>query len=234
MTADEERNARVNVDGHAERRRPRQRARRRHLPPRLLDRGRGHVTRATSPRTCSTRARSSRTPTTGRSSSPSASSASARRRPGASTARRSSSATPRPARWTRSTGPTTSSRRSRRPATRCRSGSRSSASRSGWTNIVPVDYVAAAIDHIAHQPGLDGQAFHLVDPKGQNAGDVINTFARGRARAADGDADRQAAHRRAARRACCRCAMKLPALKEIRRTLLADFGIPDTVSSTSA
>ena len=36
----------------------------------------------------------------------------------------------------------------------------------GKTNIVPVDYVAAAMDHIAHQPGLDGQAFHLVDPKG--------------------------------------------------------------------
>ena len=32
---------------------------------------------------------------------------------------------------------------------------------------MPVDYVAAAIDHIAHQDGLDGQAFHLVDPKAQ-------------------------------------------------------------------
>ena len=50
-------------------------------------------------------------------------------------------------------------------------------SRSGWTNIVPVDYVAAGVDHIAHQPGLDGQAFHLVDPKGQRVGDVLNTFA---------------------------------------------------------
>ena len=39
-------------------------------------------------------------------------------------ARRSSSATRAPARWTRSTGRTTSSRRSRRRATRCRSGSR--------------------------------------------------------------------------------------------------------------
>ena len=34
----------------------------------------------------------------------------------------------------------------------------------GYTNIVPVDYVAAAMDHIAHQPGLDGQAFHLWRP----------------------------------------------------------------------
>ena len=34
----------------------------------------------------------------------------------------------------------------------------------GYTNIVPVDFVAAALDHIAHQPGLDGQAFHLTNP----------------------------------------------------------------------
>src|SRR3954468_8854345 len=40
----------------------------------------------------------------------------------------------------------------------------------GKTNIVPVDYVAAAMDHIAHQPDLDGQAFHLVDPKMRPAG----------------------------------------------------------------
>ena len=34
----------------------------------------------------------------------------------------------------------------------------------GWTNLVPVDFVAAALDHIAHEPGLDGQAFHLTNP----------------------------------------------------------------------
>ena len=42
----------------------------------------------------------------------------------------------------------------------------------GWTNLVPVDWVAAAIDHIAHEPGYDGQAFHLVNPRPQRAGDV--------------------------------------------------------------
>ncbi len=40
----------------------------------------------------------------------------------------------------------------------------------GYTNIVPVDYVAAALDHIAHQAGLDGQAFHLTNPKSQRSG----------------------------------------------------------------
>ena len=40
----------------------------------------------------------------------------------------------------------------------------------GEINIVPVDYVAAAIDHIAHQPGLDGRAFSLTDPKSEDGG----------------------------------------------------------------
>jgi len=48
----------------------------------------------------------------------------------------------------------------------------------GEINIVPVDFVAAAIDHIAHQPGLDGQAFHLTDPAPKSAGEAINLFAR--------------------------------------------------------
>jgi len=47
----------------------------------------------------------------------------------------------------------------------------------GYTNIVPVDFVAAAMDHIAHQPGLDGRAFHLANPEPQRSGDVMNTFA---------------------------------------------------------
>jgi NAD(P)-dependent dehydrogenase (short-subunit alcohol dehydrogenase family) len=48
----------------------------------------------------------------------------------------------------------------------------------GEINIVPVDFVAAAIDHIAHEPGLDGRAFHLTDPKPKTAGEVLNLFAR--------------------------------------------------------
>jgi NAD(P)-dependent dehydrogenase (short-subunit alcohol dehydrogenase family) len=47
----------------------------------------------------------------------------------------------------------------------------------GDTNVVPVDYVASAMDHIAHQPGLDGQAFHLVNPDPQRTVDVVNTLA---------------------------------------------------------
>jgi short-subunit dehydrogenase/thioester reductase-like protein len=48
----------------------------------------------------------------------------------------------------------------------------------GKINLVPVDYVAAAMDHIAHQPGLDGQAFHLTDPNPRTAGEIVNLFAK--------------------------------------------------------
>jgi NAD(P)-dependent dehydrogenase (short-subunit alcohol dehydrogenase family) len=48
----------------------------------------------------------------------------------------------------------------------------------GEINIVPVDFVADALDHIAHQPGLDGRAFHLTDPAPKTAGEAINLFAR--------------------------------------------------------
>jgi NAD(P)-dependent dehydrogenase (short-subunit alcohol dehydrogenase family) len=48
----------------------------------------------------------------------------------------------------------------------------------GRINIVPVDYVADALDHIAHQPGLDGQAFSLTDPNPKTVGQLLNLFAK--------------------------------------------------------
>ncbi|MDR7135836.1 NAD(P)-dependent dehydrogenase (short-subunit alcohol dehydrogenase family) [Lysobacter niastensis] len=48
----------------------------------------------------------------------------------------------------------------------------------GRINLVPVDYVVDAMDHIAHKPRLDGHCFHLVDPQPMRVGEVLNTFAR--------------------------------------------------------
>ena len=45
-------------------------------------------------------------------------------------------------------------------------------------NIVPVDFVVKAMDHIAHLDGLDGRAFSLTDPDPLSAGEVIDVFAR--------------------------------------------------------
>ena len=96
----------------------------------------------------------------------------------------------------------------------------------GRTNIVPVDFVAAAVDHIAHQDDLDNRAFHIVDPKPPRSGDVMNAFA-------------NAAH---APHAVMRVdkkltdmlpkgvlsyALKIPALSGIKRSFLADLGIPE-------
>jgi NAD(P)-dependent dehydrogenase (short-subunit alcohol dehydrogenase family) len=47
----------------------------------------------------------------------------------------------------------------------------------GRINIVPVDYVVKAMLHIAHKAKLDGQCFHLVDPKPKRIGEVLNLFA---------------------------------------------------------
>ena len=98
----------------------------------------------------------------------------------------------------------------------------------GYTNIVPVDFVAAAMDHIAHQPGLDGQAFHLTNPKSMRVGESLNAFA-------------EAAHAPqlalridkrltdALPKGTLSMLMKLPQARDLRRTLLADVGIPEEV-----
>jgi NAD(P)-dependent dehydrogenase (short-subunit alcohol dehydrogenase family) len=95
-------------------------------------------------------------------------------------------------------------------------------------NLVPVDFVAKAMDHIAHIDGFDGQAFHLTDPKPLSAGQVINVFAK-------------AAHApEAAMRIDSRMldfipkqvrngVTMLPPVKRITDQVLADLGIPRSV-----
>ena len=48
----------------------------------------------------------------------------------------------------------------------------------GRVNMVPVDFVVDAMDHIAHKPGLDGGCFHLTDPAPRRIGQVLNIFAK--------------------------------------------------------
>ena len=48
----------------------------------------------------------------------------------------------------------------------------------GQVNVVPVDFVARALDAIAHRDGLDGTTFHLTDPAARSLGDVTNEFCR--------------------------------------------------------
>ena len=98
----------------------------------------------------------------------------------------------------------------------------------GNTNIVPVDFVAAAMDHIAHQDGLDHQAFHLTNPRSQRSGEVMNIFA-----------DAAHAPKLAVRvdkrildslpKGTLSMLMKAPPLKDVRKTMLAEFGIPEEI-----
>ena len=98
----------------------------------------------------------------------------------------------------------------------------------GKTNLVPVDWVAAAMDHIAHQPDLDNRAFHLVDPKPPKSGDVINTFAAAaHAPHAVMRVDRKLTQMLP--KGMLSMAMKIPALKGVQDSVLSDLGIPKEV-----
>jgi NAD(P)-dependent dehydrogenase (short-subunit alcohol dehydrogenase family) len=47
----------------------------------------------------------------------------------------------------------------------------------GHINLVPVDFVAKALVHLAHVPGQDGRCFHLTDPTDRRVGEVLNLLA---------------------------------------------------------
>ncbi len=81
-------------------------------------------------------------------------------------------------RSTRSTDRTTSSRRCRRCARCVPPWMPMLGIEGGRINIVPVDFVADALDYLAHKKGLDGKCFHLTDPEPHRIGEVLNIFAK--------------------------------------------------------
>jgi NAD(P)-dependent dehydrogenase (short-subunit alcohol dehydrogenase family) len=97
----------------------------------------------------------------------------------------------------------------------------------GQTNIVPVDFVARAMDHIAHLPDdeLPGRTFHLVNPEPMSVGEALNVFAK--AAHAPQFAMRIDQHMTNAIPKPVRAGlMALPTVKRIRNQLLHDVGIP--------
>ena len=98
----------------------------------------------------------------------------------------------------------------------------------GRLNLVPVDWVAAAMDHIAHKTGLDGHCFHLTDPAPRRIGEVLNIFAR--AGHAPQMTMRLDARMFAFIPGGIRTALSsLPPVKRMTNMILRDFGIPREV-----
>jgi thioester reductase-like protein len=98
----------------------------------------------------------------------------------------------------------------------------------GYTNVVPVDWVAGALEHIAHEPKLDGRAFSLTDPRPQRVEDLINQLA------AVAHAPRFALN--IDKRLTdplpkwpLKLAFALPPLRQARSLALRDLGIPSEV-----
>jgi NAD(P)-dependent dehydrogenase (short-subunit alcohol dehydrogenase family) len=97
----------------------------------------------------------------------------------------------------------------------------------GQTNLVPVDFVARSLDHIAHlsDDELSGDTFHLVDPEPMSVGNALNEFAK--AAHAPQFAMRVDRNMTNAIPRPVRSGVKaLPTVKRIRETLLRDLGIP--------
>ena len=98
----------------------------------------------------------------------------------------------------------------------------------GRINIVPVDFVVDAIDHIAHKRGLDGQAFHLVDPTPYRVGDVLNIFARA-AHAPKFSLRVNAALLGFVPSSVKRGLLALTPVRRIRNAVMKDLGLPDDI-----
>ena len=95
-------------------------------------------------------------------------------------------------------------------------------------NIVPVDFVAKAMDHIAHQEGLDGKAFSLTDPNPLTAGEVIDVFAQA-AHAPKASLRVPAVATEALQPILGAGVSTVPFADGITDRMLADFGIPRAV-----
>jgi NAD(P)-dependent dehydrogenase (short-subunit alcohol dehydrogenase family)/thioester reductase-like protein len=95
----------------------------------------------------------------------------------------------------------------------------------GRINLVPVDFVVDAMDHIAHRKGLDGGCFHLTDPEPRRVGEILNLFAKA------AHAPQMTMRLNAKMFAfipdfVVDSAMSLAPVRRIQKQLLADLGIP--------
>jgi len=98
----------------------------------------------------------------------------------------------------------------------------------GRINIVPVDFVVAAMDHIMHMEKGDGRAFHLTDPNPHRVGDVLNIFCKA-AHAPRMEMRINAALFGFIPRGIKKSVMSLTPARRIRNALMKDLGLPDEI-----
>ena len=97
----------------------------------------------------------------------------------------------------------------------------------GRLNIVPVDFVVNALDHISHAKGeLNGRCFHLVDPQGYRVGDVLDIFSRA-AHAPKMNLFVNAALLGFIPKSVKKGLMALAPVRRVRSAVLKDLGLPE-------
>ncbi len=98
----------------------------------------------------------------------------------------------------------------------------------GRINLVPVDFVVAAVNHIAHASGQDGKCFHLTDPHPYRIGDVFNLFAKA-AHAPDISMRLNVGLLRLLPAPLLKGLSALPVLKRLRAAIMRDLKLPDSI-----
>ncbi len=96
----------------------------------------------------------------------------------------------------------------------------------GRVNIVPVDFVVAALDHISHHLQGNGRCYHLVDPMGYRIGDVLDIFSKA-AHAPKMNLFVNAALFGFIPKSVKKGLMALAPVRRIRNAVIKDLGIPE-------
>lgn len=96
----------------------------------------------------------------------------------------------------------------------------------GRINIVPVDFVVDALDHISHKVHKGQGCFHLVDPKGYRVGDVLDIFSKA-AHAPKMNLFINAALLGFIPKSVKKGLMALAPVRRIRNAVMKDLGIPE-------
>ncbi len=99
----------------------------------------------------------------------------------------------------------------------------------GRINIVPVDFVVAALDHISHlSASQDKKCYHLVDPNGYRVGDVLDIFSKA-AHAPKMNLFVNAALLGFIPKSVKKGLMAMAPVRRVRAAVMKDLGVPDDI-----